>query len=88
MAFQGLWDALLQQSVQSPCSFVLFNDASSEGIGVVVSHMTPEREKPMQYLTKQLTPAELNYATIEKEALAMKSAIDTHVLCWVGRALW
>lgn len=81
VAFQGLRKALTEehvlQAVQTGCLFVLFTDASVKGTGAVLSQVTSEGEKPMQYLNRQLMPAEQNYATIEKEALAVKWAIDT-----------
>lgn len=40
---------------------------------------TPQRERPVQYLSRQLTHAEQNYATIEK-VLAVKWAVE--ILCY------
>lgn len=40
----------------------------------------PQGERPVQYLSQQFTPAEQKYATIEKETLEAKCAIET--LCY------
>lgn len=43
----------------------------------VISQVTPEGEKPEQYLSQQFTNAECEYAAIEKEALAVKWEMET-----------
>lgn len=47
-------------------------DASDWGIGAVLSQQTPEGEKPVHFLIRQLTAVEQKYVTIEKEALVVK----------------
>ena len=75
-AFNSLKSALQSRQVlayfDETLRVGLATDASEYGIGAVLFHMYPDgTERPIQYASKTLTPAERNYAQIEKEALSI-----------------
>ncbi|KAL0148266.1 hypothetical protein M9458_056412, partial [Cirrhinus mrigala] len=57
------------------CPFLLQMDATDTGLGAVLSQIQEGEEHPVLYISRKLSPAERNYATVEKEALAIKWAV-------------
>ncbi|KAL0199469.1 hypothetical protein M9458_008009, partial [Cirrhinus mrigala] len=57
------------------CPFLLQTDVSDTGLGAVLSQVREGEEHPVMYISRKLTPAETRYATVEKEALAIKWAV-------------
>ena len=55
--------------------FQIFTDASNYGIGAILSQNQNNKEVVISYKSRHLKPAELKYATIEKEALGVVFAI-------------
>lgn len=49
----------------------LYCDASPRGVGTCLMQVVNGQEKPVAYASRTLTPAEVNYAQIEREALAI-----------------
>lgn len=58
-------------------TFVVATDASAKGIGAILSQNFKGQEHPILYLSRKLNPAEVKYSTIEREALAVKWALDS-----------
>ncbi|KAL3977676.1 G protein-coupled receptor [Sarotherodon galilaeus] len=80
-AFMDLKNCLCNEPVlQCPdftCPFIVQTDASGVGLGAVLLQGDGEDQRPVQYISRKLFPREMKYSTIEKEALAIKWALDT-----------
>ena len=50
-------------------------DASSVGVGAVLSHVIDGVDRPIEFVSRTLKPAERNYSQIEREALAIVWAV-------------
>ena len=79
-SFKNLKDALLQKPVLGVADptkpFVLQTDASNYGLGAVLSQMGDDGcEHPVAFASRKLLPREIQYATIEKECLAIVWAL-------------
>ncbi len=78
-AFRRVKHALTEEPVlRAPdfgCPFLLQTDASETGLGAVLSQVQEGEEHPVLYISRKLTKAERNYATVEREALAIKWAV-------------
>uniref|UniRef100_A0A9J8C7I0 Gypsy retrotransposon integrase-like protein 1 n=1 Tax=Cyprinus carpio carpio TaxID=630221 RepID=A0A9J8C7I0_CYPCA len=57
------------------CPFLVQTDASDTGLGAVLSQVHDGEEHPVIYISRKLTPTERRYATVEREALAVKWAV-------------
>ncbi|XP_053608362.2 uncharacterized protein K02A2.6-like [Plodia interpunctella] len=74
-AFQKIKKMLVSSEVLAHYSpdlpLLLTTDASSVGVGAVISHVTPGGERPIAYASRALNTAEKSYSQIEREALAI-----------------
>ena len=89
-AFRKLKEALLNSPLLAhydPNQPVrLAADASSYGLGAVLSHVSNDgEERPIAYESRTLSSSEQNYAMIEKEALTMVFGIKTFHQYLFGR---
>ncbi|KAL0148983.1 hypothetical protein M9458_055787 [Cirrhinus mrigala] len=57
------------------CPFLLQTDTSDSGLGAVLSQVQEGEKHPILYISRKLSPAEKNYATVEREALAIRWAV-------------
>ena len=62
----------------------LHTDASTMGIGAVLSIIREDMEKPVTYYSKGLTAAEKNYTVSELECIAVVKAIDHFAIHLLG----
>ena len=65
--------------------FVLYTDASSLGVGAVLSVERDKEELPVGFFSKKLTPSESKYSATELECLAVVKAIDHFAVYLWGR---
>ena len=89
-SFQALKAALTSHPVlrcpDSKLPFVLQTDASAQGIGAVLSQRDNQGEEhPVAFYSRKLLPRETRYSSIEKECLAIVSALRHFAVYLVGR---
>ncbi|XP_023814763.2 uncharacterized protein LOC111947970 [Oryzias latipes] len=65
--------------------FILQTDASQRGIGAVLLQYTSDDRHPVAYISRKLLPREIHYSIVEKEALAVKWAMDSFKYYLLGR---
>ena len=65
--------------------FVLQTDASDRGIGGVLFQHEAGNKFPVSYASRKLKKSEINYATIEKECLAIVWAVQKFYRYLYGR---
>ena len=62
------------------------SEASSTGLGAVLSQILPNgEERPVEYISRSLSPAETRYAQIDREGLAIVWAIKRFHIYVYGR---
>lgn len=81
--------ALCHYSAEAP--LVVTCDASARGLGAVLAQRAGEGagaggERPVMFASRALTPAELNYSQIQKEALAIVFAVKKFHQYLYGRS--
>lgn len=80
-AFEGLKQALCSNPVLAnpdyATRFILRTDASERGLGAELFQVVDGQRRTIAYLSRKLLPRERNYATIEKECLAIVWAIKS-----------
>ena len=66
--------------------FLVQTDASDRGVGAVLRQLDEEGiEHPVAYFSKKLQPREEKYATVEKECLAIKLAVQAFRVYLIGQ---
>lgn len=73
---QKLTEAPILAQFNEQLPVILYVDASNYGLGAVLSQVQKNQEKVIAYASRLLTTPEINYATSEKEALALIFALD------------
>src|SRR6185369_15019467 len=86
--FEILKKALISAPIIQPpdwsLPFKIMCDASDYVVGAVLGQTKDKNHHAIAYASKTLTGAQLNYATTEKELLAVVFAIDKFRSCLVG----
>uniref|UniRef100_A0A3B3HAG4 Gypsy retrotransposon integrase-like protein 1 n=3 Tax=Oryzias latipes TaxID=8090 RepID=A0A3B3HAG4_ORYLA len=88
-AFEDIKRALSKNPVlyspnfQKP--FILQTDASDRGLGAVLLQGPPDDRHPVAFISRKLFPREVQYSTVEKEALGIKWALDSFKYYLLGR---
>ena len=75
-AFQSAKDQIISAQVLTHYNpdlpMTLAADASSYGVGAVISHVLPDQsERPIAFASRTLTSSERNYSQLEREALSL-----------------
>lgn len=65
--------------------FYLYTDASNHAVGAVLEQVHDKYRRPIAYMSKTLNPAQQNYSTIEREALAIVEAVQFFKTYLYGR---
>lgn len=80
VAFETLKSALINPPVLSfpdfNRKFIVTTDSSDKAVGAVLSQGEIPLDKPIQFASKVLNPAQQNYSTIEKELYAIVFAVE------------
>lgn len=88
-AFKDLKNCLCKEPVlQCPdftLPFTVQTDASGVGLGAMLLQGENGNQLPVQYISRKLFPREKRYSTVEKEALAIKWALDTLKYYLIGK---
>lgn len=96
-----IWDEQCQESFDSIKKIIVSNkvlthydrnapvklmcDASTDGIGAAIFHVTGNGEKPIAFASRVLQPAERNYSTTDREALAIYFGVNKFAHYLLGR---
>ena len=81
-AFEALKTALVESNLltypdfKSPEPFIVATDASQVGLGGWISQERDGERRPIAFYSRSFSSAEVNYSTIEKEALAIVACIQ------------
>ena len=65
---------------------VIACDASTKGVGCVLSHLIDGVERPIAFYSRTLKPAEKNYSLLDKEALAVICGVKKFHCYLYGRS--
>ncbi|UYV77366.1 K02A2.6-like [Cordylochernes scorpioides] len=81
-----LTDELVLAHYDPAKELVLACDASSYGLGVVLSHRYKKQESPIAFASRTLTEAEKHYSQLEKEALSIVYGCEKFRQYLLGRS--